>query len=229
MTEFQRFAIYHAPREPGLAKAGAQWLGWDAMTGSACTHPALDALPRPLAELTETPRKYGFHATIKAPFALATGVTRDDLTAVLMDLAQALPPVDLAGLEVAALGDFLALRPTGDVTALQAMAGRVVEALEPFRTPLTPEQIAKRNPDKLNTRQRDFLARFGYPYVFEHYQMHMTLSGALSEPDLTALLPIAQTYFMPHLTRPYPIGDICLFGEARSCRFHLIHRYALSG
>jgi putative phosphonate metabolism protein len=228
MTEFQRFAIYHAPRDPGLAKAGAQWLGWDAVNGIASPHPTLDALPRPLAELTETPRKYGFHATIKAPFALAAGVTHDDLAAALAGLAQDVAPVDLAGLEVAALGNFLALRPVGDVTALQAMVARVVEGLEGLRAPLTPAQIAKRDPDSLSARQRDLLTRFGYPYVFEQYQMHMTLSGALGEADRATLLPIAQAYFTPHLTRPYPMDDLCLFGEARDGRFHLIHRYALT-
>ncbi|KEO57383.1 DUF1045 domain-containing protein [Thioclava indica] len=227
MTEFQRYAIYHAPRAPGLAKAGAHWLGWDAAAGIACAHPKLDGLPRPLADLTEAPRKYGFHATIKAPFALAAGVSHKDVRAELAGLAQDLAPLDLAGLEVAALGDFLALRPIGDVRALQAMAARVVEALDPFRAPLTPAQRAKRNPDRLNARQCDLLARFGYPYVLEQYQMHMTLSGALSKADRDALLPIAQAYFAPHLTRPHPIADLCLFGEARDGRFHLIHRFTL--
>jgi putative phosphonate metabolism protein len=227
MDEFQRFAIYHTPRQPGLAKAGAHWLGWDAAAGIACAQPKFDGLPRPLADLTETPRKYGFHATIKAPFALAAGVSHEDVRTGLAGLAQDLAPLDLAGLEVAALGDFLALRPLGDVSALQAMAARVVAALDPFRAPLTPAQLAKRNPDRLNARQRDLLERFGYPYVFEHYQMHMTLSGALSAADRDALLPIAQAYFTPHLTRPHPIADLCLFGEARDGRFHLIHRFAL--
>ena len=227
MTEFQRYAIYHTPRDPGLAEAGAHWLGWDAAAGIACAQPKLDGLPRPLADLTEAPRKYGFHATIKAPFALAAGVSHEDVMAGLAGLARDFAPLDLAGLEVAVLGDFLALRPIGDVSALQAMAGRVVEALDPFRAPLTPAQIAKRRPDSLTPRQRDLLARFGYPYVFEQYQMHMTLSGALSAADRATLLPIAQAYFAPHLTRPHPIADLCLFGEARNGRFHLIHRYAL--
>jgi len=228
MTEFQRYAIYHAPRDPGLAEAGARWLGWDAAAGVACPHPKIDGLPRSLAELTAAPRRYGFHATIKAPFALAAGGTHDDLKAALASLAQGLAPVALAGLEVAALADFLALRPIGDVAALQGMAARVVEALEPLRAPLTPGQIAKRRPENLSARQRDLLMRFGYPYVFEQYQMHMTLSGALSAPDRAALLPIAQAYFAPHLTRPYLIDDLCLLGETREGRFHLIHRYAFA-
>lgn len=229
MNEFKRYAIYHAPAEPGLAEAGAQWLGWDAERGCETARPALEGLPRPLSEITAVPRKYGFHATIKAPFRLFEERSLAELEEALEALSDDLAPVRLEAMEVATLGDFLALRPVGDLAALRAMAGSVVERLDPLRAPLSEAEIAKRKPESLSLRQRDLLTHFGYPYVFEQFEMHMTLSGPLPAEERARLAPIAEAFFAPHLPRPYVIGDLCLFGEAADGRFHLIHRYALTG
>ncbi|OOY10949.1 phosphonate metabolism protein [Thioclava marina] len=229
MGYYTRYAIYYAPRD-GLMQAGSAWLGWDAVTGAEVAQPQLDGLPLPLSEITETPRKYGFHATIKAPFRLAEGLTGDDLGEALGALAGQLAPVTLDGLEVARLGDFLALRPVGDVTLLQAMAGEVVERLDRTRAPLSESELAKRNPEALSDRQRDLLECFGYPYVFEQFQMHLTLSGRLSPEVAEAVAVVARREFAPYLDAPHVIDSLCLFGEApESGRFHLLHRYALTG
>ena len=74
--DFRRYAIYFAPRpRRALARFGAAWLGWDAEAGADRDGPELAGLPRPRAEIVATPRRYGFHATLKAPFRLARGAT----------------------------------------------------------------------------------------------------------------------------------------------------------
>ena len=68
--KFDRYAIYFTP-QGSLAEAGAAWLGWDLARGRTVAHPDVAGLD--VAALTETPRKYGLHATIKPPFVLAEG------------------------------------------------------------------------------------------------------------------------------------------------------------
>ena len=88
-------------------------------------------------------------------------------------------------------------------------------------------EIARRRPDWLSTRQRDLLDRWGYPHVMEEFRFHLTLTDRLDEPE--PVRAALADYFAPVLPRPFVIEDLCLFGEDQSGRFHLLHRYALSG
>lgn len=74
MTAYRRYGLYVVP-EGAFYRSGAAWLGWDSVQGSRVVHPDIDGLPRPVSEITATPRKYGFHGTIKPPFRLADGMT----------------------------------------------------------------------------------------------------------------------------------------------------------
>ena len=85
MTPYRRYALYVVP-EDAFYRVGASWLGWDSVAGRATAHPGIDGLTRPVAEITATPRKYGFHGTMKPPFRLAGDVTE----AALRDAASAL-------------------------------------------------------------------------------------------------------------------------------------------
>lgn len=225
----KRYAIYFAPRPGPFARAAAHWLGWDAAAGRACAQPSLARLPRPLAALTAAPRRYGFHGTLKPPFRLAPGQDGAALRDALDALALRLAPVSLPGLRLGVLSRFLALTPEGETTALNALAARTVEALEPFRAPLTEAEIIRRQPALLTPRQRDLLARFGYPHVMEEFHFHLTLSDALTPDEAAILAPLAEAHFAPVLPRPFTLADLCLFGEDVEGRFHLLHRAALAG
>ncbi len=226
MDQMKRFAIYYAPEPGPFADAAAAWLGWDLAAGKAVPQPAPD-LPRPLAEVTAEPRKYGFHATLKPPFRLADGTSPADLAQATARLAASLVPLELPGLQMINLEGFLALIPLGDPTALQNLAAEVVRSLDPCRAALTQAEIARRRPERLSPRQRDLLATYGYPYVMEQFQFHLTLSGPLAD-DETAVTKAAASHFAGLIPQPFHIRDICLCGEDAMGRFHLLHRYALS-
>ncbi|MDD8021958.1 MAG: DUF1045 domain-containing protein [Paracoccaceae bacterium] len=226
MEQMKRYAIYFAPPAGPLMQAAAEWLGWDVEAGRAVAQPPIAGL----TDATAAPRKYGFHATLKAPFRLAEGVQPDDLTEALGAEAAHLPPVMLQGVRIEALaGRFLALRPEGDDSALRNLCAEVVIRFEPFRAALTTEEIARRNLSALSPRQQELTAQFGYPYVLEEFRFHMTLTGDLPAPELARLGAEAQAWFGPHLTRPFVIGQICLYGEDQAGRFHLLSRHTLSG
>lgn len=213
---FRRYAIYYAPRQGAFADLTAAWLGWDPVRGATVAHPDL---PLDVAAITQTPRKYGFHGTIKPPFVpVGTG-----LQAAVADLAARLAPVDLGPLALHRIGGFLALVPEGDPRDL---AATVVKELDPFRAPLTEADRARRRPDRLTPRQRELLDQWGYPWVMEEFRFHLTLTGDDAPPEVEAVL---EPLLAPVLPDPFVIEDLCLFGEAEDGRFHLVHRYALTG
>src|SRR5262245_45817767 len=85
-----RYAAYFAP-EPGsdLARFGAAWLGYDVTTGKLVPQPAVSGLAAErLYTITAEPRRYGFHGTLKPPFALAPGADANGLHEAVATLAR---------------------------------------------------------------------------------------------------------------------------------------------
>jgi len=226
MDPMQRYAIYYAPEAGGLADVTAAWLGWDPARGEAVPHPDL---PLPVAALTDTPRKYGFHGTIKPPFRLAEGHGETALRDAVGSLAARLAPVTLPGLRLSVIEGFVALLPDGETSALADLAAAVVVGLDAFRAPPSEAEIARRRPDRLTARQRSLLAEWGYPYVLDQFQFHLTLTGPLPESEAREAVAVLQPLLAPHLPRPFALRDLVLFGEAADGRFHILHRYPLTG
>ncbi|WP_027244756.1 DUF1045 domain-containing protein [Leisingera daeponensis] len=225
---FTRYAIYYAPpADAEWCRFAASWLGWDLETGRSLPHPENTGLD--VAAITEVPRKYGLHATLKPPMRLSDGQSQSALEAACAALAAAQKPVTLDGLHLARLGRFLALRPTGDETALNALAAACVTELDPFRAPPAQAELDRRRGAGLSPEQDKNLTLWGYPYVLEQFRFHITLTGKLPKPDLPAVEAALGERLIPLLPAPLVIRGIVLAGEARDGRFHLIHRYALSG
>ena len=226
---FTRYAIYHMPAPGPLAAFGAAWLGWDAVTGQPVPHPAIGDLPLSIDQITETPRKYGLHATIKPPFRLSHGTAEADLNSALAEFCASQPTVTLEGLELAQLGRFLALRPIGDETALNALAAATVRGLDAYRAPLTEGELTRRRAAPLSPEQDALLLQWGYPYVMEAFRFHITLTSKLPKAAARQTADILEPLLKPLLPQPYVIEDLCLVGEASDGRFHLIARHPLRG
>ena len=225
----QRYAIYYAPPPGTLADFTASWLGWDPVTGQPVARPDIAGLPRPLGELTQAPHKYGFHGTLKAPFRLAVGVNETQLRDACQALASSLSPLMVGEMQVARIGGFVALIPVSESPALAGFAMKIVRNLDPFRAPLTEREIARRNPDRLNDRQRNNLMRWGYPHLLDDFHFHLTLTGNLDDAEAISVVELLTPVLLPLVETPFVIRDICLFGEDETGRFHLLHRYALTG
>ncbi|MEP0259351.1 DUF1045 domain-containing protein [Sulfitobacter sp.] len=224
--KFDRYAIYYTP-QGSLAEAGAAWLGWDVARGQAVAHPEVAGLD--VAALTQTPRKYGLHATIKPPFVLAEGTTADGLLAEFEALCTRLSPVTLDGLALTPLGRFLALTPEGGTAALNAMAAEVVRGLDTFRAPPSEADLARRRQANLTPAQEANLTKWGYPYVMEAFRFHITLTGKLPKGDLPQVTAALAPYITPHLPQPFILDSLTLVGQAEDGMFHEVHRAALSG
>lgn len=221
---YARFAIYYLPPEGPLAEFGAKWLGWDVVTGREV--PQFD-LPG-LHDITMTPRKYGLHGTLKPPFRLKEGQTSEALESAVFDVASALSPAACDGLKLTHLGRFLALTPFGTLDGLQRIAEACVRDLDGFRAPAGEAELTRRRKAGLSARQEALLVKWGYPYVFEEFRFHLTLSGRLPDGALDAWTQTLQGH-LPELPTPLVIDQIALCGERQDGRFELIHRYTLTG
>ncbi|WP_010139168.1 DUF1045 domain-containing protein [Oceanicola sp. S124] len=232
MPDYARYAIYYLPEPGPLADFGAAWLGWDVQGGAEVAHPQVPALPRPVAELTATPRKYGFHGTVKPPFRLAEGHDAAGLALAAERLAERLEPVVLDGLALTRLGSFIALTPRGSraqLTALAALASESVQGLDAYRAPAPQSELDRRRKAGLSARQESYLQQWGYPYVMEEFRFHLTLTGKLSAIDAPAVEAALRPVVAPVMPEPFTIESLCLCGEDEAGRFHLVKRLALGG
>lgn len=226
-----RYAIFFTPPPAtALSKFGAQVLGYDSNSGRDIDRPdhplfAAGQDPDPMA----APRRYGFHATLKAPFRLKPGIEEDALFAVARDFARPRAPVDMGGLTVGALGGFIALQPKAPPPALGALANACVEAFEPCRAELTAAEMERRLSTPLTERQRSNLDSWGYPHVFEDFRFHMTLSGALDRTKREEYLEALAELYRP-IDEPVTIDaiSICQQKDAQS-NFKVVERIELVG
>ena len=217
-----RFAIYYLPPDGALAAFGAAWLGWDIETGQPHHHfelPGLDAV-------TQAPRKYGFHATLKPPFHLAEGATPCALSDAVANLARKTPAAKADGLQIAPLGRFLALVPVGDAADIARVAADCVTTLDPFRAPPTEAELARRRGKGLNAAKEEMLQRWGYPHVLDEFRFHMTLTGRLAKDDIAPWRTKARA-LLPRTDHHFSLNSICLVGERADGHFELIKRFFL--
>lgn len=226
--DFKRYAIYYTP-EGALAEFGTGWLGWNIATGQDVPHPVLDNLPLPISEITEAPRKYGLHATLKPPFRLAEGQEYGGLEAAFDRFCATTAPVRLDGLDLVPLGRFLALVARGDMTRLNALAADVVRGFDRFRAPPDKAELAKRRTGGLTPRQDAMLLQWGYPHVMETFRFHITLTGKLPKPDLSETRKVLGTALAGLDLAPFTIGTLALCGEDQHGRFHVTRQKTLAG
>lgn len=211
-----RYAIYFAPdKYSPWREFGARWLGRDEYDNSVLSQPALDAMsPQAFAQITQEPRRYGFHATLKAPLRLAAGCDETGLMRRLNALASTLKPVALGPLRAAAIGDFVALVPDTEPAGLQALAAACVRELDDFRAPLSEADRARRRADLLDARGVELLDLYGYPHVMERFRFHMTLTGPVNASTAQSVIGVVA----PQVARlnagtPLSLDRLCLFVE----------------
>ena len=210
-----RYAIYFAP-EPGspLAELSASWIGRDAGTGKAVPQPDFDGLGADeLSGMTGPARRYGFHGTLKAPFRLAGGVSEDDLIQAMEKFCAGRRRFAIEGIRVGTIDNFVALLPDGNVSELNGFASDVVSAFDGYRAELTESELERRNPEQLSLTELRNLTRWGYPYVFDCFRFHMTLTSRVPDKDRERVLRAAREHFAPVTERAIAVDALTLFVE----------------
>jgi len=231
-----RYALYIAPPpDSDLWRFGCRVLGRDAATGATIEGFAPEGHdPSAWRDVAAEPRRYGFHATLKAPFRLREGRTLEDLEGRIAEFAASVQAFDLGALRVASLrpvgGDFgfVALTLSSRSADLVALEARALREFDCYRAPPSESEIARRRPDRLSARQREYLHAWGYPYVLEEFRLHFTLSGPVSSPaNLAPKLAEAFAREVPDST--FAVDALALFEQRGGGDFHLLQRYRLEG
>ena len=227
-----RYALYFAPPLGSACHdVGSTWLGRDAEDDAERLQPPIDGVPPPvLLALTTSARRYGFHATLKAPFRLAEGCEEADLLSMARSFCRTQQHVALHDLAVRRQDDFLALCLTARDAEVNALAMRCVCEFDTLRAAPDADELARRRHARLGPRGEALLLRCGYPYVDEAYRFHMTLTDSLAAVDhaTVALLErAAAAHFQPALAAgPIAIEALCIFKEdAPGAPLSIIARY----
>ncbi|AZP12617.1 MULTISPECIES: DUF1045 domain-containing protein [Undibacterium] len=224
-----RYALYFAP-ETGSQwwLAGSLWLGRDSASSRALAQVPIAGLSKELLHhYTRDARRYGFHATLKAPFRLAQGYTLAVLEEKLSSFCSQQRPIIVPSPQVLWMGSFLSLRPNCECPSLDALAMRCVRQFAELSAPLNNTEMARRNSQALSLRQQELMQRWGYPYTEEEYRFHLTLSDTMTYCDEThtnILRDAAVKHFQ--ITESMCIKGIALFCEDEpGADFRLLKRY----
>jgi hypothetical protein len=82
----------------------------------------------------------------------------------------------------------------------------------------------------LSERQAVNLDRWGYPFVFEDFRLHLTLTGRLGADRQVAVMPFLRDRFAAACgAQPVPIDGIALLRQDRPDRRFLVIRHAAIG
>jgi putative phosphonate metabolism protein len=215
-----RYAIYFTPsKNDALTEKASRWLGRNAFSGEHYRD------HQDFADVTAEPRRYGFHATLKAPFELSETHGEAELLTAFHAFAATRHAFDIPKVVVGALGPFFAIVPQDTYQPLQDFAADVVDYFEPFRAPLSESDIARRRPQKLTERQRQNLSRWGYPHVMDDFRFHMTLTGPVIEDDRAKMAGILAREFAAFTDKPLTMSGLGLFIEKTRGEDFTVHTW----
>jgi hypothetical protein len=120
----------------------------------------------------------------------------------------------------------VALTPVAASAQLDELAALCVRAFEPLRAPLSQADRERRLAAGLDAQEIAYLDAWGYPYVFEGFQFHMSLTGVV-DPGLAETVhgQLAQAYAA--YDEPVVIDAITICRQpARNAPFEVWQRLA---
>lgn len=211
----ERYAVYYAPlAESPLGAFGRSWIGRCAEKDVDVEQPRVDGVkPAELFELTRSPRHYGVHATLVAPFELDGGVSPDDVRREIAKVVNGYAPFVLSNLSVVAIGSFLAIVPK-DQSVVESLAESLLKSLHRLRKPPTLAELERYRTRGLSPAQERLLARWGYPYVLDEYKFHITLTNSVVDKTLRKrLMKVLSQKTEKLLREVHPVGDVCIFRQ----------------
>lgn len=227
-----RYAIYFMPRSDAPLGAFGNALLGRCPASARRASPVQSRLHDSFADwmaMTATPRRYGFHATLKAPFCLTGGTTEHDLLTAVSHFASEHAPATLGALRIARLKSFVALIEDVPSGAVADLAANTVSAFDRFRAPLTAEDRARRMKAKLSPREVELLDAWGYPYVMEAFRFHMTLTAPLDNKDAARATELITGLFAD-VPQPRAIEALTVAKQiAPDQNFEALARFDLTG
>lgn len=226
---FIRYAIYWAPPlESDLETFGRRWL---LQTSEEETLQSLGekfALePGLIRRATESPRRYGLHATIKAPFRLAPETNEAALSEALAAFCARRRNIRTGPLRLHRFTHYLALVPESCRAELEWLADECVTHFDRFRAPLDEGDHARRAGHLSPLEQTNF-EQFGYPHIFSLFFFHITVAGPLSQGELERVEAAVIPLVAPFCEQDFIVDGLGLYGDpGGGAPFECVARYAL--
>lgn len=233
-TNHFRYALYLTPPpDSDLWRFGCDVIGRDPLVGASREGFSLEGYPPDSwRSMTSDPRRYGFHATLKAPFSLRLDHDPADLFDSVAEFARKHSPFDAGELTVGVVeaGDglaFVALRPEGPPRELQSFEASVVRGLDRLRVPFVETDREYRGSKRLTPRQAYYLHAWGYPYVLDEFDPHFTLTNAIPDADRVARL-LDWDFRLRVSSRMLHVDALTLFEQDEpGGEFKILHRFPL--
>jgi hypothetical protein len=232
---FARYAIYWAPPAgSALAEFGKRWLGGDPETGAGVSRRELFGIDGALMErATRSPRRYGLHATIKAPFRLAPDRSEAELGEALASFCSMRRQVWAGPLRLHRFGRYLALVPSSPRAGVEWLEAECVTFFDRFRAPLSEADRARRAGNPMSPLEAAHFEQFGYPHVLSLFFFHVTLAGPLDAPELAEVEAALAPHLAAYTADEFVMRELCLFGDpgadglfriARRCPFRCMDK-----
>lgn len=230
-----RYAIYFAPApDSAWWHFGCAWLGRDPVADVPITQPEVATIDAAyLTRITAAPRRYGFHATLKAPFRLAPEHAAREVYLQAANLACSWVTAQLPPLKLCVLDGFVALGFAPGQTgtgAAHAIAAQCVSCFDNLRARPSATELARRHAAGLTPRQSSLLREWGYPYVFDEFRFHLTLTGHLPPEEQQHVMQTLGPMVDALNSQPLALDAISVYVQpARDAPFVVTRRYGFDG
>ncbi|SHN61465.1 DUF1045 domain-containing protein, partial [Desulfovibrio litoralis] len=216
----KRYALYFVPQQKTLLSALANGLlGRDIFSNTSVPFHCFKEISQQELEIaTEEPRKYGLHATLKAPFYLKDNMTEQGLCLALEEFSKKQSSVYCPKLNLKNIDNFLGLTPAvltkSEINAqeeISCFAFNIVKEFDKFRAELSEADLIRRKKQLLSLKQLEYLERFGYPFVADEYRFHLTLTSRILDTEKNKIFfNVFQTYLKEVLDQALFIDNITL-------------------
>lgn len=211
-----RYAIFFAPGDDtALGVYGATVLRREATSKEEWVNPQIpvnfENTPVWRACVAR-PAHYGFHATINAPFELNDSYSPDELFEDLSVFCKQQQPLLLENLAPRLTHRYDALAFDQQPQEIKDLAAACTTRFEKYRAPLTEQDVIRRQKKALSKSQISNLQQYGYPYVLDEFNFHMTLSGTMPDDDNGFLRWLGVLY--GQMVPETPLLDrLCVFNQ----------------
>jgi hypothetical protein len=211
-----RYAICFAPEQgSALDVLGREWLGRDTVGSVNDRRTLVPGLgPERLAEITQGPRNYGMHGTLKPSFELNPHATENALLTVAHNIAASLSPIELPSLELGEIGYIVSLVPESSSAPLENLAANCVRAFDGYRRPLNHKEEETYKRHRLTVHQKQMLEHWGYPYVMEEFDFHISLTDPIpDETERAAVMKALDRVAAPVLHKTLIMRELAVFAQ----------------
>ena len=209
-----RYAICFAPEQgSALELFSHEWFGKDgAFSKASASIPGISV--NRFLELTEGPRNYGMHGTLKPSFELVSHTTESNLLESAEIVAKRLKPVVLPPMELGEVANIVALVLRASTAPLEMFAALCVRSFDGYRRHLTPEEEDHFRRNRLTVHQEQMLEHWGYPYVMEEFDFHISVTDPVANrKERAAMLKALRKIAAPVLGKSIEIRELCIFSQ----------------